>query len=214
MIEATTRTRRRYDSSLRQERAAETRQAILTAGLDLLRGSPIRDWDSLTIRAVADRAGVNERTVYRHFTNERGLRDAVMHEEEKGVGVDLDGMGLEDVADVTRRIFDHVSSFPMAPPQALDETLADAYRRQHSALLDAVAQRAGGWTGDEQKMVAGALDVLWSVGGYERLVRDWQLSSGDATETLVWMIGLVEAAVKEGTNPPRRKKRRRAERAR
>jgi AcrR family transcriptional regulator len=34
------------------------------------------NWDALTIRGVAQRAGVNERTVYRHLSGERELREA------------------------------------------------------------------------------------------------------------------------------------------
>src|SRR5580698_7026905 len=102
-------TRRTYDGTLRRRRAAETRERIIAAGSELLHGSSVRDWRGLTIRAVADRAGVNERTVYRHFTNEQGLRDAVMQQFEDDAGIDLRGMQLEDVADVMARIFAHVS---------------------------------------------------------------------------------------------------------
>src|SRR3546814_2683945 len=69
------RERRSYDSTLRRERAALTRDRIVAAGCELLQGSSIRDWRGLTIRAVAERAGVNARTVYRHLGNERGLQD-------------------------------------------------------------------------------------------------------------------------------------------
>ena len=98
-------TRRRYDSTLRRERATQTREDIVAAGADLLHGSSIRDWQALTIRAVAERAGVHERTVYRHFGNERSLRDAVMRRLEQDAGIDLAQMRLEDIADVTARIF-------------------------------------------------------------------------------------------------------------
>ena len=81
--------RRPYDSTLRRQRAAETRGRIIAAGSELLHGSSVRDWHGLTIRAVAERAGVNERTVYRHFANERALRDAVIHRLEQHAGVDL-----------------------------------------------------------------------------------------------------------------------------
>ena len=106
----------------------------------------MRDWHGLTIRAVAERAGVNERTVYRHFVNEQGLHDAVMHQFEDEAGIDLRGMQLEDVADVTARIFAHVSSYPPDARQPLDPTLLDAKQRQHEALLAAVATRAGTWS--------------------------------------------------------------------
>jgi AcrR family transcriptional regulator len=194
-LTAPTTGRRSYDSTLRRQRAAETRERIIAAGSDLLHGSSVRDWHGLTIRAVAEKAGVNERTVYRHFVNEQGLRDAVMHGFEKEAGIDLRGMQLEDVADVTARIFAHVSSYPADPRQALDPTLLDAKQRQHEALLAAVAARAETWSRQDRTLVAAALDVLWSVASYERMVVDWQIDPGEATRGIGWVIGLIREAI-------------------
>ena len=44
------------------------------------------DWRDLTFRSVAERAGVGERTVYRHFPTERHLHDAVMERLESEAG--------------------------------------------------------------------------------------------------------------------------------
>jgi AcrR family transcriptional regulator len=193
--------RRRYDGTLRREKAAETRRAIVLAGSQLLHASNVRDWGDLTVRAVAERAGVNERTVYRHFANERGLRDAVMRQLEEDAGIELEGMRLEDVSGAAARIFEHVASFPLEPRPLLEPMLADANRRQHRALLDAVAERAPSWSEEEITMAAGMLDVLWSVGGYERLVRDWRLEPHHAIQSIVWAIGMVESAVRQGRSP-------------
>jgi AcrR family transcriptional regulator len=187
--------RRSYDSTLRRQRAAETRERIISAGSELLHGSSVRDWHGLTIRAVAERAGVNERTVYRHFTNEQGLRDAVMHQFEDEAGIDLRGMRLEDVADVTARIFAHVSSYPPDARQPLDPTLLDAKQRQHDALLSAVAARAGTWSGADRTVAAAVLDVLWSVASYESMVVDWQIDPAEATRGVSWVIGLIRGAI-------------------
>jgi AcrR family transcriptional regulator len=187
--------RRSYDSTLRRQRAAETRERIIAAGSELLHGSSVRDWHGLTIRAVAERAGVNERTVYRHFNNEQGLHDAVMHQFEDEAGIDLRGMRLEDVADVTARIFAHVSSYPPDARQALDPTLLDAKQRQHEALLTAVAARAGTWSDEDRTVAAAVLDVLWSVASYERMVVDWQIEPAEATRGISWVIGLVRQAI-------------------
>ena len=78
--------RRRYDSPVRRRRVAETRERIVTAGAELLHGFPIWNWDALTPRAVAEQAGVTERTVYRYFAGERELRDAVMERMEHDGG--------------------------------------------------------------------------------------------------------------------------------
>ncbi len=192
---------RGYDSKLRLARAAETRERIVAAGSELLHGSSIRDWRALTVRAVAERAGVNERTVYRHFVNERGLRDAVMHRLEEKAGIDLAGLRLEDVADVTARIFAHVSSYPLKPRPPLDPTLTEAGQRRRKALLGAVAARTAGWPEADRVVAAAVFDVLWSVASYERLVVEWQLDRERALRGITWVIRLVEQAVRQGRRP-------------
>ena len=193
--------RRRYDGTLRRRQAAETRERIVAAGSDLLRGSPIRDWRALTIRAAAERAGVNERTVYRHFVNEQGLRDAVMHRLEEEAGIDLATLRLEDVADVATRIFEHVSSYPREPRRPLDPTLTEAGQRQRKALLGAVKARTAGWRVVDRVAAAAIFDVLWSVASYERLVIDWRLDREQAVRAITWVIGLVEEAIGKGQRP-------------
>ncbi len=195
------RSRRRYDGRARREQAAGTRERIVRAASDLLHGGPVRDWRGLTMRAVADRAGVSERTVYRHFGNERGLRDAVMHHLEEQAGIALDTMRLEDVAQVTARIFEHVSTYPLESRPALDPTLVDANERQRDALLAAIADHAEGWRETDRRIAAATLDVLWSVATYERLVGDWQLDRAAAIDAATWVIGLIADAVSNGRPP-------------
>jgi AcrR family transcriptional regulator len=155
----------------------------------------------LTVRAVAERAGVNERTIYRYFGNERGLRDAVMQREEEDAGIDLAGMQLDDIAGIASRIFDHVSSYPTEPRAPLDPTLAEANQRQRDALLGAIAAHATEWTPEGQTVAAAMFDVLWSVASYERLVVDWQIDQKRAIKGIAWVIGLVEEAVRAGRGP-------------
>jgi AcrR family transcriptional regulator len=187
--------RRSYDSTLRRQRAAETRERIIAAGSELLHASSVREWQGLTIRAVAEKAGVNERTVYRHFANEQGLRDAVMHQFEEEAGIDLRGMQLQDVADVTARIFAHVSRYPSEARQPLDPTLLDAKQRQHDALLAAVTAQAGAWSEADRTVAAAVLDVLWAVASYERMVVDWQMEPAEAVRGISWVMELINQAV-------------------
>jgi len=207
----TTVPKRRYDNTRRRQRADETRERIVTAGAELVRESSIRDWRAVTIRAVAERAGVNERTVYRHFDNERALHDAVMQRLEAAVGVDLSQLQLEGVADAARRIFRHVAAYPRDPPPPLDSTLAEANRRQHEALLAAVEARAERWSPADREVAAAMLDLLWAVGSFERLVRDWSLDDEDAIRAMTWVIGLVEDAIRRGDRPPRATRGRRTD---
>jgi AcrR family transcriptional regulator len=201
MLSEPTRPRRRYDSPVRRQRAAETRERILAAGAELLHGFPVWNWRALTVRAVAERAGVNERTVYRYFASERELRDAVMARMEDEAGVDVDGIRLEDVADVTAQILEYVSSFPIAPRTPRDPTVAATNARQRDALLAAVAPSTTEWSTVERALAASMLDVLWGVVSYERLVVDWELDPKDAIRGITWVIRLVEAAVRRGERP-------------
>jgi AcrR family transcriptional regulator len=198
---APVRSRRPYDNARRQARASETRDRIVAAGADLLAGSSIRDWGAVTVRAVAERAGVNERTVYRHFAHERALRDAVIHHLERQAGVDLEHLQLEDLAEVTARILRLVSTHPIDPRPTLDPTLAEAGRRQQRVLVDLVRSRTPSWTATEQVIAGAVLDVLWAVGSYERLVADWGLEPRQAVTGLTWAIELVSDAVRDDRRP-------------
>lgn len=193
--------RRRYDSTLRRRQAAETRERIVAAGSEIFRASSIRDWRALTVRAVAERAGVNERTVYRHFANERRLRDAVMQRLEQEAGIDLAGLRLEDVTDVTARIFRQVSAHPLDARPPLDPTLAAAGQREREALRAAVAARTADWPEADRTVAAAMFDVLWAVASYERLVVDWDLHPDEAIRGLTWVAGLIETAVRDGRGP-------------
>ena len=193
--------RRRYDSTVRSQRAAETSRQILDAACELLRASAVRDWQALTIRAVAERAGVNERTVYRHFGNERGLRDAVMHRLEEQAGIDLSALELGDVVDVTQRIFESVASHPIEPRSTLDPTLNHAASRQRQALLRAVTAHTDGWSDDDRQVAAAMFDALWGVANYERAVVAWQLDPDRAVAGIMWVIKLIETAVRQGHRP-------------
>ncbi len=194
-------TGRPYDGTLRRERAAETREKILDAGSELIHRTSVRDWKRLTVRAVAERAGVNERTVYRYFGSERGLRDAVMHRNEQEAGIELDGMGVEDIATVAAQIFEHVAQYPREPRPALEPTLAAAKERQQDALLSAVTAATEGWSDQDRLVAAAAFDLLWSVASYERLVVDWPVDHDRAVEGICWVIGLVGEAVRNGRRP-------------
>ena len=192
---------RPYDSPVRRQRAAETRERIVLAGAELLHGFPIWNWRALTVRAVAERAGVNERTVYRYFANERELRDAVLLRLEEEAGVDLTGMTLDDVREVTTRILEYSSAFPVAPRTDRDETVAAANARQRDALLAAVSARTAEWSEVDRALAAAMFDVLWSPVSYERMVVDWDLDPKEAIRGVTWVIRLVQEAIARNDGP-------------
>jgi AcrR family transcriptional regulator len=198
------RERRRYDSPLRRERAAQTRERIISAGSTLVHAFPAWDWQGLTVRAVAEHAGVSERTIYRHFSTERELHDAVMHRLEQEAGVSYEKLGLDDLAEVTTRAFAALSSFTVeqwTEENPDNATLIAENERRHDALLAAVTRSTTDWSQAQRRTAAAMLDVLWNVPAYERLVSNWQLDSDEATQAVIWVIGLVVDAIRKGQPP-------------
>ncbi len=196
--------RRRYDSPVRRRRAAETRERIVAAGSELAHGFSTWDWRELTFRAVAERAGVGERTVYRHFPTERHLRDAVMQRLEEEAGISYEEVDLDNLTEVTARVFATLHTFAVEDSiqQPEDPTFGAVDDRRRRALREAVAAAAPQWSDAQQETAAGLLDVLWNLPSYERLVRGWRFDGERATDSLVWLIEMVIQAIHDDVRPP------------
>lgn len=195
--------RRRYDSPVRQRRVAETRAQIVAAGSDLVHEFASWDWRGLTFRAVAERAGVGERTVYRHFPTERHLHEAVMRRLHEEAGVDYDRVQLASLAQLAERIFASLASFSVGRTveEPRDPTFHAVDEHRRAALLRAVEEAAPGWPEQQRETAAAALDVLWHLPSYERLVSAWRFDGDRAAATIAWLIGLVRDAV-DRDRPP------------
>jgi AcrR family transcriptional regulator len=150
---------------------------------------------------VATRAGVNERTVYRHFSNERELHEAVMRRLQEEAGDPLDGLTLERFPTVVADLFAYLSSFAITPRTTTDPTFVAVDERRRRALVAAVKPSTEGWSETEREMAAALLDALWSVSAYERLVAVWGLDTDEATEAMTGLIGLLVDALRDGRRP-------------
>ncbi|MEV5845435.1 TetR/AcrR family transcriptional regulator [Streptomyces sp. NPDC051985] len=198
------RQRRRYDNALRQERAARTRERIIAAGSELVHGFPVWDWRELTFRAVAEAAGVGERTVYRYFPTERALHSAVMRRLEEEAGVSYDGLVLEDLPRITERSFATLSSFAVprwSAPDPEEPSLAAQDLRRRDALLEALAPHTTDWTDGQRHMAAAILDVLWNVPSYERLMSKWGFDGPRSTHAITWAMNLLTEGIRADHRP-------------
>jgi AcrR family transcriptional regulator len=193
--------RRSYHSPARQKAAAATRDRIIDAGTRLVREFTSWDWDELTFRAVAERAQVSERTVYRHFPTERHLHDAIMGRLEDEAGIAYENVELDNFAEVTARLFASLGRFAIKDSIGTPHgpAFVGAEGKRHDALDRAVV--AAQLPDSQRRALAGLLDVLWSPPTYERLVGAWSLDKGEAVEAIQWLITKVIAAV-ENNEPP------------
>jgi AcrR family transcriptional regulator len=195
--------RRSYNSPTRQKAATATRERIVDAGAQLVREFTTWNWDELTFRAVAERAGVSERTVYRNFPTERRLHDAIMGRLEDEAGIAYEDVVLDNLADVTARVFASLRRFAIKDTIGAPHgpAFASADARRHEALDRAVVARAPELPDAQRRALAGLLDVLWSPPTYERLVGAWNLDKGEAVEAVQWLIAKVIAAVENKETP-------------
>ncbi|MBY0289707.1 MAG: TetR/AcrR family transcriptional regulator [Mycobacteriaceae bacterium] len=196
--------RRTYDNRARQQKAAQTRERIVAAGSELVHAFDSWNWRDLTFKAVAERAGVGERTVYRHFPTERHLHDAVMQRLESEAGISYEQVDLTNIDDVTARVFASLQRFSVRrsvdTPQ--DPTFVGVDARRREALVRAVSAAAPAWSAAQQQMAAALLDVLWNVPSYERLVGVWGIDGTDATRAIGWVMAKVIGAIEDGDAPP------------
>jgi AcrR family transcriptional regulator len=193
--------RRKYDSPVRRQQAADTRERIVAAGSELVHGYESWDWRELTVRAVAAEAGVSERTVYRHFADEVELRGAVMQRLEAEAGIAVSELTFDGFGALAGQVYEYLSSFAVRDRPLRDPTFVAIDERRRQALLAAVEPSTPTWAPADQAIVAAVLDVLWNVPTYERLRTAWALDTDDAARLARWVVSLVEQAIKENHRP-------------
>ncbi|WP_374157234.1 TetR/AcrR family transcriptional regulator [Mycobacterium sp. G7A2] len=195
--------RRNYDNTSRRQKAHQTRDKIVAAGSELVHEFESWDWQGLTFKAVAERAAVGERTVYRHFPSEQLLHDAVMQRLEDEAGISYEDIDLTTLDEVTARIFASLQRFSVRrSAQATDDpTFNTVDERRRAALQSAVATAAAQWSDTEQRAAAALLDLLWNVEAYERMVGVWGLEGSTASQAMRWLIAKMVRAIDGGQSP-------------
>lgn len=196
------------DGKVRHKRAAASIERILKAGADLARGMPTWEWSDLTFQAVADRAGLSVRTVYRHFPNERELHAAIRRRLEQDVGVHYeDDIALAELPEREQRVFDMLMSFAARPWSAGGPPRWSAHHRRIAGIHKAVAAAAPDAPPRSQDLAAAMLDIIWSVPAFERMVEWSHLDPDEAARTMRWAHDLLVGAIERGELPAAKRRR-------
>lgn len=194
--------RRRYNSPLREQRSAETRERIVAAGAELVHGFAAWNWKELTFRAVGEKAGVSSRTVHRYYPTEKDLRDAVLQQLMQESGIQLDQLELDNFGEHAAQVFRYLTSFSATPETtAEDPTFAAIDRARRDAVLGAVSRATPDLPDEQRVMIAAMLDMLWDVPPYARLLTAWQLEPEQAIAATSWVAGLIRDALRDGRGP-------------
>ncbi len=194
--------RRAYNSPKRQQQSLRTRQRIIEGGAALVHEFSEWNWKHLTYRAVSERSGVSERTIYRHFPTDEQLKNAVMQHLVKESGVDLEDFQLADFSDAVAKMFTYLASFAIQPAAVPDEPAFVSMDTQRREVLEGAVRRAApSWPDEQVRSAAAALDTFWNPPALERLALVWGLSPDQATATTSWVIELIVDAIQRNSPP-------------
>jgi len=196
--------KRKYRKRRRAELEEETRRRITEAAVEL-HGSvgPART----TISAVAERAGVQRATLYRHFPDEEALFDACSsHWAAEHPLPDLAGWAaVADPGERLRTALSELYAWYENGQEMLERTTRDAalvpamrsaVERMGSWFAEALTTIIGGRSerGARRRRVEAAVGHAVSFATWRSLVRDQGLSDAEAVDL---MRGLVELAAEE-----------------
>ncbi len=193
--------RRNYNSPIRQQQRENTRHNIISAGADLVYDLPTWDMQTLTFKAVGEKANVSERTVYRYFSTERELKDAIVEHLVTESGIDLNTLKLENFADITAHFFGQLTAYAASSTPEVDPTFANVDKERRTALLRATTEATPHWSAQDQLMTAALLDTLWDIVPFQRLLSTWGLDTQQAIQSTTWLIELVQDAIKNNHKP-------------
>jgi AcrR family transcriptional regulator len=202
---AAARRTRQYSSPLREQQASRTRELILDALTELLVDHRA---DEVSTRQIAERAGVSQPTVYRHFADRaalvEGLADRIAQHEAAGT--------TTPPATVDEWVTWAVPAFLAAdehPVEATAEAVLNADPRRYSQasrertreLHEAVGRWFPELDARQQTRVTALLRVLASSQTWLRLREEFGLTGIESGETVGWAIQTLTDAIRRGELP-------------
>lgn len=190
--------KRTYTSELRQAQAEATRTTILDALVEVL----AEGVETLSVPAVAERAGVSVGTVYRHFGDKAGMLKALIPYTQSRTGIELDSPpeSFEEMADAVSQVFRHFENTDDLLRAAFASRIGREVRVRGSTerlqLLREVLQKLKpGLDADELDHIANVGLILTTSEAYQQWKDRLGLSPEEAAEEVAWAIEtLVEGA--------------------
>lgn len=189
---------RKYEQTKRAEQQQETRRRIVSAASELHRTEgPART----TMSAIAERAGVQRNTLYRHFPDERSILSACSAHffSEHPMPVAEEWTTIEDPAVRLRRGLDELYAYWAATEEMIANVVRDA---EVNPLVEEVLSRSGGpplaairsalldaWPAKRRaRELEAAVDLALSFRTWEALTRGSKLTPSAAADLMTRMV--------------------------
>jgi AcrR family transcriptional regulator len=195
---------RRYESPLRQAQAEATRTRILDAVERLLTEAPD---GALGFEEVAEAAGTDRRTVFRHFPNKEALLAAFWDRVNDRLGPGTFPNRPEDLLAAPRTVFpgfdaaEGVMRASLHSRGGREMRLARREQRR-AAFRAALAPLLATLAPAEARRFEAVVQVLYSAAAWETF-RDYAgMDGAEAGETAAWALETLAAALRAGPAAP------------
>lgn len=189
---------RKYRSPLREAQAHETRERILSAATELLGRNPFGDF---SMDEIATAAGVERRTVFRHFSNKEALLDALWGFVNEQLEAQPRPSSFDELVSGPRTAFPAFDRNAGIMRASLHTPAGQAMRLRavpgrRAAFHACLAEELKQVSAEEAEKIEALAHLLYSAGAWETL-KDYAGMDGEtAGEAASWAIKtLVDAVI-------------------
>ena len=191
--------KRTYTSELRQAQAEATRTKILDALVEVL----AEGVETLSVPAVAERAGVSVGTIYRHFGDKSGMLKALIPHAQTRSGVELEGTPetFSDMREAVSQIFRHFENTDDLLRAAFTSRIGREVRIRGSAerlqlMKEAFQGLEPDLESDQLEHIAKLGLILTTSEAYQQWKDRLGLSPEEAADEVVWVIETLIKGIK------------------
>jgi AcrR family transcriptional regulator len=189
---------------LRERQTAATRQQIIDVAMDLLREP---EQESFSHEAIAHRAGMGTRTVYRHYPHRADLMQALWERVREETKTRFPAVEA-DILPLVREAFGNFNEHEALVRAANASSASNELRARGSlegrpAFRKSLAKILSGLPPKAQRRVIAVSLAIWSAPFWQILRDRGELSGEETQEAGAWaMETILNAARREAAVPP------------
>jgi AcrR family transcriptional regulator len=196
---------RPYSSPLRDSQAQRTRDLILDALTSLLADLPAEE---ISTREIAERAGVSQATVYRHYPDRQALLEGLADRIDTAARADgsgpprsLDELWARVVDDFARPEANAVEATAEALLNADPRRLSRASRARTDELRRLVATSLPDYDARDHLRITALLRSLYSVQTWLRMREEFGIPGAESGPVVGWAMKTLVDAIRAGQFP-------------
>jgi AcrR family transcriptional regulator len=191
---------RNYESPLRAEQALATRERILQAVGEIFERDPEI---AFSVDDLAREAGVNRRTVFRHFQDKDALLDAFWARANEKLGVRVWPENELDLAAIPPELFaalDRHEGIVRASNVSVAgrEVRLRANDQRQAAFRKSLAAASEQLSPERRKQLEALVHLLFSPAAWQTMRDHWGLTGREAGEASAWAIQALLTVARKG----------------